>query len=107
MVNIENNNIPLNDNILPLEAAKENKKLKAQIKEHSRYLKALSFSQIIDETSSIIEELNNSGPTQEMIQKSKITLEEFAKRIKSSHGPSESFIKMKKKLQSKLKEFHH
>jgi len=58
-----------------------------------RYLKALSFSQLIDETSVVIEELNDSGSTREMIQKSDLVLRELGERIGNSHGLQRAFQK--------------
>ena len=106
IVNTETNVTPLS-NIISLKAAKENKNLKTQDAIHTRYLKVLSFSQLIDETSYVIEELNHAGSTKEMIQKSKQVLEELGERLGNSHGLSESFTKMKDQLQSKLQEINH
>ena len=105
-MNTETNVTPLS-NIISLKAAKENKNLKTQDAIHTRYLKVLSFSQLIDETSYVIEELNHAGSTKEMIQKSKQVLEELGERLGNSHGLSESFTKMKDQLQSKLQEINH
>lgn len=81
--------------------------LQAQDNALSHYLKALSFSQLIDETSAVIEELNQAGSTREMIKKSNLVMKELGERIGNSHGLAESFSKMRDKLEEKLEEFHH
>lgn len=71
----------------------------------SRYFQVLSFSELIDETSQLIEELNRKGSTKEMINKSKIILKELGLRIKNSKGLSENFLKMRDDLENKLSIF--
>jgi len=105
-VNTENNVASLS-NIISFKAAKNNLAAQAQDSALSRYLKALSFSQLIDETSVVIEELNEAGSTREMIRKSNLVLKELGERIGNSHGLAESFSKMRDKLEKKLKEFNH
>lgn len=68
----------------------------------SRYLKVLSFSELIDETSHIINELNRVGSTEEIIKRSKLILKELGLRLKNSQGFSESLVRMKDDLESKL-----
>ncbi|MCF8060346.1 MAG: hypothetical protein K9K67_13675 [Bacteriovoracaceae bacterium] len=68
----------------------------------SRYFKVLSFSELIDETTLLIEELNRVGSTEEMIKKSKMILKELGLRLKNSQGLSRSFLKMKEELENKL-----
>jgi hypothetical protein len=105
-VNTESNVTSLS-NIINFKAAKKNLSLQAQDITLSRYLKALSFSQLIDETSAIIEELNHSGSTQEMIRKSNLVLKELGDRIGNSHGLAESFSKMRDILEKKIQELNH
>jgi len=69
----------------------------------SRYFKVLSFSELIDETSKIIEELNRVGSTDEIIRQSKLILKELGLRITNSKGLSENFLKMKQELEDRLK----
>ncbi len=110
IVNTESNVTSLNNIInfkAAARAAKLNLDLQSQDSALSRYLKALSFSQLIDETSAVIEELNQSGSTREMIKKSNLVLKELGERIGNSHGLAESFSKMRDKLEKKLKEFNH
>lgn len=101
------NNVTTLSNIINFKAAKLNLGLQSQDSALSRYLKALSFSQLIDETSAVIEELNQAGSTKEMIKKSNLVLKELGERIGNSHGLAESFSKMRDKLEKKLKEFNH
>lgn len=68
----------------------------------SRYFKVLSFSELIDETTQLIEELNREGSTEEIIKKSKMILKELGVRLKNSKGLSRSFLKMKDELENKL-----
>ncbi|MAF78705.1 MAG: hypothetical protein CME60_11110 [Halobacteriovoraceae bacterium] len=105
-MNTESNVTPLS-NIINFKVAKKNLALQYQDNSLSRYLKSLSFSQLIDETSVVIEELNQAGSTKEMIKKSNLVLRELGDRIGNSHGLAESFSKMKEKLEQKLHEFNH
>ncbi len=68
----------------------------------SRYLKVLSFSELIDETTHIIEELNKNGSTEEIIKKSKLILKEMGQRLTHSQGFSRSLVKMKEDLENRL-----
>lgn len=68
----------------------------------SRYFKVLSFSELIDETTHIIEELNRSGTTEEIIKRSKLILKELGLRLKNSQGFSQSLVRMKADLESRL-----
>lgn len=68
----------------------------------SRYLKVLSFSELIDETSHIINELNQKGSTEEIIKRSKMILKELGMRLGSSQGFSQSLVKMKAELENRL-----
>ena len=101
------NNVTSLSNIINFKAAKLNLSLQGQDNSLSRYLKALSFSQLIDETSAVIDELNRAGSTREMIRKSNLVMKELGERIGNSHGLAESFSKMRDKLEQKLKEYHH
>lgn len=68
----------------------------------SRYFKVLSFSELIEETTSLIEQLNREGSTDEIIKKSKVILKELGFRLTNSHGLSKSFLKMKDDLEERL-----
>lgn len=68
----------------------------------SRYFKVLSFSELIDETTQLIEELNREGSTEEIIKKSKVILKELGMRLTNSQGLSKSFLKMKADLEERL-----
>lgn len=87
--------IDLNHAKLALNDKKENDSL-------SRYFKVLSFSELIDETTQLIEELNREGSTEEIIKKSKMILKELGVRLKNSKGLSRSLLKMKDELENKL-----
>lgn len=68
----------------------------------SRYFKVLSFSELLNETTQIIEELNSKGGTEEVIKRSKLILKEMGLRLKNSQGLSKSFLKMKSELERRL-----
>lgn len=68
----------------------------------SRYFKVLSFSELIEETTHLIEELNREGSTDEIIRKSKLILKELGLRLTNSKGLSQSFLKMKDELEKRL-----
>lgn len=88
--------------LIDLSAAKEKRANQIEKDSIQRYLGALSFSELIDETSSLIAELNKTGSTKEMISQSKLVLKELGERFSHSHGLSESFLKMKKDLENRL-----
>jgi preprotein translocase subunit SecA len=75
---------------------------KKEIDSLSRYFKVLSFSELIEETTQLIEQLNREGSTDEIIRKSKVILKELGLRLTNSHGLSKSFLKMKDDLEERL-----
>lgn len=89
-------------NIVDLSHAKQAIEDKKENDSLSRYLKVLSFSELIDETTHIIEELNKNGTTEEIIRKSKMILKELGQRLTNSQGFSRGLIKMKEDLEARL-----
>jgi len=93
------------ENVVSLENAKAQKAAEVENDSLSRYFQVLSFSELLEETSQLIEELNKKGSTKEIINKSKLLLKEFGLRIKNSKGLSENFLRMRDELENKLSIF--
>lgn len=91
--------------VIDLKYAKESLEGKKENDSLSRYFQVLSFSELLAETSALIDELNNKGSTKEIINKSKIILKELGLRFKNSKGLTENFIKMRDELEKKLSLF--
>lgn len=88
--------------VVDLSQAKQAIEDKKESDSLSRYLNVLSFSELIDETTHIIEELNKNGSTEEIIKKSKSILRELGQRLTHSQGFSRSIVKMKEDLERRL-----
>lgn len=88
--------------VVDLTQAKEALADKKENDSLSRYLKVLSFSELIAETTHIIEDLNKNGTTEEIIKRSKLILKELGLRLKNSQGFSDSLVRMKADLENRL-----
>lgn len=89
--------------VIKLEKAKEAILGQKECDSLSRYFQVLSFSELLDETTQLIEELNAKGSTKEIINRSKLILKEFGLRIKNSKGLSDNFLRMRDELETKLR----
>lgn len=67
------------------------------------YLEVLSFSQLLDEATDIIRELNSSSLNSGLTLRSKTILKEFSNRLsQQSSEYSKSFSDMRNKLETKI-----
>jgi len=101
-VNTEKNSATL----ISLSQVKDDRKKEKEQNSFQRYLKVLSFSELIDETTILIKEINQVGSSREIIARAKVLLKELGNRFEKSQGLSESFLVMRKKLERKINELY-
>ena len=86
----------LNSEVVSLGQFKEEKMQKD-------YLEVLSFTQLLDEATDIIGELNSSSLNSGLTLRSKTILKEFSNRLsKQSSEYSKSFTDMRSKIETKI-----
>ncbi|MBT3586803.1 MAG: hypothetical protein HN509_17965 [Halobacteriovoraceae bacterium] len=88
-------------NVIPFDQFKVQRMKTKEEKGLRDYLGLLSFNQLINETSSVINELNNTPLNAELTLHSKLVLKEFAKRLGTE---STTFSTTLKKLGNRLEE---
>ena len=72
-------------------------------KQFKDYFNILSFSELINESTDIIKELNQKPISNEITMKSKILLSQFSKRLgDESKEVAETFQDMRKRIESKI-----
>ena len=72
-------------------------------KQFKDYFNILSFSELINESTDIIKELNNNPISNEVTMKSKILLSQFSKRLgDESKDVAETFQDMRKRIEAKI-----
>ncbi|MFT6069924.1 MAG: hypothetical protein ACJAT2_000938 [Bacteriovoracaceae bacterium] len=72
-------------------------------KQFSDYFNILSFSELINESTDIIKELNHRPISTEITMKSKILLSQFSKRLGGeSKEVADTFSDMRKKIEDKI-----
>lgn len=92
--------------LISLSQVKDDRKKEKEQNSFQRYLKVLSFSELIDETTILIKEINQVGSSREIIARAKVLLKELGNRFEKSQGLSESFLVMRKKLERKINELY-
>lgn len=92
--------------VISLSQVKDERNKEKEQNSFQRYLKVLSFSELIDETTILIKEINQVGSTREVIARAKALLKELGNRFEKSQGLSESFHVMRKKLEGKINELY-
>jgi hypothetical protein len=105
----ENTNVNTEKNsatLISLSQVKDDRKKEKEQNSFQRYLKVLSFSELIDETTILIKEINQVGSSREIIARAKVLLKELGNRFEKSQGLSESFLVMRKKLERKINELY-
>lgn len=91
-------------NVVSLEQAKKQAEQKQQEDSLSRYLGILSFSQLINEASNVIRQLDAEKISRQTTTKSKLVLKELSSRIEKQSGSHlNAFGNMKKQLDLKIK----
>lgn len=91
------------ENILPFDQWKKTLGSGLEGKSLKKYLKVLSFHDLVTEYQSIIQELKNSPLNSELTQKSKLILKEFSDRLgEHSVGVSDSLSEMRSKIEKKI-----
>lgn len=86
-------------------ASLEEKRAEKQFRD---YFNVLSFSELINESTDIIKELNQKPLTTEITMKSKILLNQFSKRLEDdSKEVAETFLDMRKRIESKILDLHN
>lgn len=72
-------------------------------RQFSDYFNILSFSELINESTDIIKEINHSPLSSEITMKSKILLNQFSKRLgDESKEVADTFQSMKKKIEATI-----
>ena len=72
-------------------------------KQFSDYFNILSFSELINESTDIIKELNGNPLSNEITMKSKILLNQFSKRLgDESKEVAETFQDMRRRIEDKI-----
>ena len=72
-----------NDNLISIDEFKKEKLVKKEEKSFSNYLRVLGFSELMNEASGVVKELNNSALNSDMAMRSSLILKEFGSRLKS------------------------
>ncbi len=92
--------------VISLSQVKDERNKEREQRSFQRYLKVLSVSELINETTTLIKEINQTGSSTEVVVHAKSLLKELGNRFEKSQGLSESFLAMRKKLESKINDVY-
>ena len=91
------------ENIVDLRKAKEIKQIKSESNSFTKYLSVLSFSELNHEVNHLIDDINSTPITREVISKSSAIFKELYTRIEDeSHELADAIREMKKDIELSL-----